>query len=65
MKAIDLGGGMKVKYWLEENGLLWHMKSDVTGEEYVSLEEFTPDIFFSDAKLNAWMSKAKKISIQK
>ncbi len=64
-KSFHIGGGMQIWYWLEENGLLWHMYSDLTEEEWVSLEEFTPEIFYSDAKLGLWFSKAKKIEHKK
>ena len=60
MKYIDLGGGMKVKYWKDDNNL-WHMESDVTGEKYISYEEFNADIFLSTSKLNEWLANAEKI----
>lgn len=60
MKRIDLGGGMRIEYWQDEN-MAWHMKSNVTDKHFVSDEKFTEDIFFSDIKFANWLSKAKEV----
>ena len=57
---IDLGGGNKVTYWMDENNL-WHVKSNLTNEEHVSYEKFDNDTFFSTAKFNQWMGTAEKV----
>lgn len=56
---IDLGGRMRLAYW--EEGNKWHVKSDVTEDEYVSEEKFTPEIFFDNNKYRNWVDNAIKL----
>ena len=62
---IDLGGGMQVVYWRNIHTNSWNMFSTLTEEAYESYEEFNTDIFFSDSKLNLWISKATKVDYKK
>ena len=59
---IDLGGGTQVIYWRNEHTNSWNMFSTLTEEAYESYEEFNTDIFFSDSKLNLWISRATKVA---
>lgn len=58
---IDLGGGSQIIYWKNEHKNSWNMFSTLTEEAYESNEEFNENIFFSDSKLNLWISKASKV----
>jgi len=62
LSYIDLGGGSKIVYWKDEIANLWNMFSTLTEEAYKSHEEFNADIFFSDSKLNLWISMATKVN---
>ena len=61
---IDLGGGSVVIYWQNEHTNSWIMYSTLTEEAYESYEEFTPEIFFNNNKLNLWFANATKIDYE-